>query len=154
MTTIEKQLIAKQEEYIKFLGDQIDRFAAYLFIHGQKCSTEDFEKGKELRTEITRLKSLIPELITPTERERQSIIAFGFYLMKKSDTILLADAYDDFIQSDEYLSIPLAKDPLPSNYPIDEIAIAIGHHFFMCEDDDERAKSAGIDCAKEVMKRL
>lgn len=51
-----RDLVEKQGEYIKFLGDEIHRKASYLECHGMGCSTETIEQGIKLRSEIEQLK--------------------------------------------------------------------------------------------------
>lgn len=53
------KLIEKLEEYIKFLANDIGKNASFLHIHGMMASKEDFEKGKQLRSEIASLKQEI-----------------------------------------------------------------------------------------------
>ena len=36
---------------------------------------------------------------------------------------------------------------------LDAVAVAIGHHFWKCETDDE-ARVVGMDCAREVLAAL
>lgn len=52
-----KQLVEKQQEYIKFLGDEIKRTASYLICHGMGCSTGIIDQGIELREQMEQLKS-------------------------------------------------------------------------------------------------
>jgi len=40
------------------------------------------------------------------------------------------------------------------NYSLlNKIAVIIGHHFWNCEND-EAARNCGIDCAKEIIKKI
>lgn len=50
-------LIEKLEEYIAFLGINIDSHIVYLLTHGIVISKEEIEKGNQLRKEIEDLKS-------------------------------------------------------------------------------------------------
>lgn len=52
-------LIKKQEEYIKLLGDEINKTASYLWIHGFITSEEDIQLGIKIRNEIQELKDKI-----------------------------------------------------------------------------------------------
>ena len=52
MPTPNIDLIALYKEYIKFLGEELERTAVYLHTHNMSCSQEVFEKGKQLREKI------------------------------------------------------------------------------------------------------
>lgn len=56
----EAELIAKQKEYIEFLGNTISDNAPFLDFHGQRTSNKEFQKGVKLREEIERLSSPLP----------------------------------------------------------------------------------------------
>lgn len=49
-------IIAKQDEYIEYLGSHIKDNALFLHSHGIMISKEEFEKGRTLREELARLK--------------------------------------------------------------------------------------------------
>jgi hypothetical protein len=110
--TTQEQLISKQEEYIKLLGDEMKGFAAYLHIHGMHSSVETIEKGKELRAEMEKLKALIEsERIEPSERERQVAISYHLWLTNYHCGNY-TKLYNDFIESESFLSIPPATNEL------------------------------------------
>ena len=48
--------IEKLEKYIEFLTETGKSDAVFLAIHGQIYSQEDFDKGEQLRNEISELK--------------------------------------------------------------------------------------------------
>lgn len=52
-----KELVEKQEEYIKFLGDYLSGITGFLKVHGMECTDEEFEEGQRHREEIETLKS-------------------------------------------------------------------------------------------------
>ncbi len=51
-----QELIKAQEEYIKFLGDNISKNAVYLEMHHMGCSAEDYKKGVDLRSKVEECK--------------------------------------------------------------------------------------------------
>ena len=52
MELIREELIQTQQEYIKFLGDNINSNATFLNVNGLFTSVEDVEKGIEFRKKI------------------------------------------------------------------------------------------------------
>lgn len=50
------ELIAKLEEYIQFLGEELGNNAGFLYAHGQVCPKEVVDKGIRFREEIKELK--------------------------------------------------------------------------------------------------
>lgn len=54
--TKKDELIAKMEEYITFLGEELGNNAVYLHVHHMDPSKEDIAKGSKLRKEIANLK--------------------------------------------------------------------------------------------------
>lgn len=50
------ELVKALEEYVEFLGKEIDGNAGFMFVHGMQCSDEKYKKGCELRARIAQLK--------------------------------------------------------------------------------------------------
>lgn len=50
-----KKLQKAYKDYIKFLAKDIEDHAAYLHIHGFKCSQEKIDEGERLRALIEKL---------------------------------------------------------------------------------------------------
>lgn len=50
-----KDLIKAYKDYIKFLGEEIDSNAVYLYIHGIHPIDDKIKKGIELRDRIRKL---------------------------------------------------------------------------------------------------
>ena len=55
-------LIKKQDEYIKFLGKELEDNAVFLHMHGMECPREVYEQGVEYRKEIEELRAKLDEL--------------------------------------------------------------------------------------------
>ena len=51
-----KELIKAQDEYIKFLGEQLDKMCVIAYTHGILTSDEDIAKGEQMRNQIKKLK--------------------------------------------------------------------------------------------------
>jgi hypothetical protein len=54
-----KDCLRVQDEYIEFLGKEIERTSTYLHVHNMGCSSEIAAKGLEMRELITKAKQLI-----------------------------------------------------------------------------------------------
>lgn len=56
---IKGELITAQDEYTKFLGEELGKVSSQLSVYGWRCTEETVSKGTELRAEIERLKTLL-----------------------------------------------------------------------------------------------
>jgi hypothetical protein len=56
------KLLNLKNEYIKLLGNEVDKFAEVSYMHGVYSSQEDINKGKELREEMKKIKEELEEI--------------------------------------------------------------------------------------------